>query len=449
MRCDSFVLRSLVPGVAIVAMLVGASPAAYADILLPQGIDVVDVCAGPESIAYSFQNQGGDGAYFVQAGEDRYGPFATAPSLVWSEDGRTLAFTVREGNTSKLYVDGRFRCDLGLFMRYWLAPAGGGFVAVGEDQGRYTCQYNDTRFVLFPTMQINPGMGVQQVQWLPDGSAPYFVVRDSPYSRVYRGSEMVALHQSMGKLTVGAEGQVIYAADGALRDHTGNALSHLSGGVAELDISPRDGAVAYWPNRADAAWSVMAGNRNLGDFDNVKGLVWAPNGEHVAFVYGTRRYLAGEQDVFQFVHAGSQSLGPYYEVQTTFSWSPDGDTPAYVAQSLEEGHPNYVFAAGNQYGPFPGSIYSVSLPIWSPDGRSVCYAVRGDAGSRMYVNDRMVLESSGSLYPRGWSSDGLAIGFDRYGGRSRTYVLLDGREYRGSVSDGRLAYVDGGRMVVR
>lgn len=118
MRSISSVLRILLPVVAVI-------PAAYPDIDLPPGIDVADACVGREAVAYSFQNAAtADGPYFVQVGSNTYGPLRAAPSLNWSEDGRTIAFTVREGARILLYIDGELQDTLNLHL-YWLAPTDG------------------------------------------------------------------------------------------------------------------------------------------------------------------------------------------------------------------------------------------------------------------------------------------------------------------------------------
>lgn len=149
---------------------------------------------------------------------------------------------------------------------------------------------------------------------------------------------------------------------------------------------------------------------------SVSALSWSPDGEHLAFAgegeNGSEIYVLdiGDAELRQLTTSGGLAAAP--------SWSPDGEAMAYVAlyqgmdslagdlHLMEPVHPESV--------PIELSNWTVTRPIWSPDGQ---WVTSGGMTSVVIINrltqeGESVIGGAATFIPRGWSYDGSILLFE-------------------------------------
>lgn len=186
---------------------------------------------------------------------------------------------------------------------------------------------------------------------------------------------------------------------------------------------------------------------------------WSPDGSRLAFMrledsspgIWVVRSTGGSEE--KLTHGGIPSIGysvsPYNRIQTfEYSWSPDGNTIAYISD--RSGAPNIWTAAADGSGDSQLTLLTakdrlVSCPIWSPDGKRLAYSYKftgtspnkaGKIGISIFdtesKEDRTIFEYAGTFRLIGWSENGNEVIFAV---PSKTSVLPDAVELRSAAID--------------
>ncbi|MCX7950242.1 MAG: WD40 repeat domain-containing protein [Treponemataceae bacterium] len=137
-----------------------------------------------------------------------------------------------------------------------------------------------------------------------------------------------------------------------------------------------------------------------------------------------------------YVVTGNEKAGPYDDVDD-LTFSPDGKVLAY---RVEIGGQWYVITGNEKAGPYD-DVWGLAF---SPDGKMLVYAVEVDG--QWYMMDGK--EKTGpykyeDIGPLTFSPDGIALVYRaKINGTWYSKVLINGKEYTGSVSNGVTVYVD-------
>jgi roadblock/LC7 domain-containing protein len=140
----------------------------------------------------------------------------------------------------------------------------------------------------------------------------------------------------------------------------------------EDTVSP-DGRKVAWRTTRERKWSVMLnGQRQAGDFDEVRWLWFSRDGQHLAF-----RARSGK--AWRMVLDGKESALQFNEIGRPV-FSSDGARMAYAAKRDKK----WLIVAGNDAS--PTTYDEVGVPLFSPDGVHVVHFARR-AGKWVVIKD--------------------------------------------------------------
>ena len=188
-------------------------------------------------------------------------------------------------------------------------------------------------------------------------------------------------------------------------------------------ISPRGDVIAL-TTRGAPTTDIWLYDHRRGDFNKVtfEGAnwypVWSPNGEEIAFqsIRGTRG------NIYRVRVAGGKAerLTGGEHPRYPASWSPDGQTLAFVETNPETGSDIWMLPLTGDRTPKPwlNTKASESYPAFSPDGRWLAYNSNESGRSEVYVQpvsgtgEKWLVSLSGGTQPV-WSRDGKELFYQR------------------------------------
>ena len=230
--------------------------------------------------------------------------------------------------------------------------------------------------------------GVGEYEVAPDGRTVAFVVTRDGKKRVVVGDTVRGPYEDVGSLSFTPAGVITY--DASVAAAGGAERSVYVFGKQEIDPYPHllavseDGARAAWAVVRDGTWSVTAGEKQYGPYDEVADLTVTRDGGRVAF--GAR--IGERWSVFV-----DGKAGPDYEAVRTVRWAPDGSRVAYVGRvSHEQGMvkrgEERTFVKSEKVVVVVGDVVSdpfdhVGAPVFRPDGAEVAY--RAGIGGGWFV----------------------------------------------------------------
>ncbi len=293
----------------------------------------------------------------------------TSAALMWSPDGRSMAYTSRRTGTTDIWIvdvasgqarqltsdvrndfaarwspDGRwiaFLSDRGGQTDVWVvSAAGGNAVRVSNDR----------------TVELNP-------RWSPDGRSLY-------YGRFQNDSELTLLPPD------GGAGKSLLSWPG-----------HL---ISSAVVSPDGKTILFDSDRSGNSdiWSLQVSGGEPAPFavspldDRLP--VYSPDGSQVLF-HSDR---AGSPDLWVVPAAGGAprplTEGPANDGEA--AWSPDGKTIAFVSNRAGAGGDLWIIpsSGGDATRLTQGNLRPVSVE-WSPDGKHIFFVGnRGAGGQELY-----------------------------------------------------------------
>jgi Tol biopolymer transport system component len=172
---------------------------------------------------------------------------------------------------------------------------------------------------------------------------------------------------------------------------------------------------------------------------HVWGASWSPDGQRLTFASGVPGN-PGEFDIYVVNVAGSgqQKLTQAPNLEYAPAWSPDGRTIAYLRTRGTSNRKLGDLAAEIYLMNADGSGQRRLVPVsisdssfsWSPDGRTIAFVSKRDGNDEVYVVNvdgsglRNLTRSSTRDGHPVWSSDGRTIGFvSNRGGNRDIYVM--------------------------
>ena len=405
---------------------------------IPAGATIGVISLGAESIAFSYM-LGAEG--FVQVGDTTFGPFASAPAPQWSADGQTSYFVASEGDARNLYVDGTLVVSINApWIRYSVAPTGGGYFAHGSHNGQYVLFHNgESRVMLEDARHINsPGMGVGWETWAPDGSSISYTWSLAG-STLYSGFDAIAEHSNIYVFARSEAGPIAYAATDGSGAHIywGEEALGPFDRVNALALSPDAGALAYSTGRDRAAQELVVDGDAIGSFADIRNLTWAPDGSAVSFVHGP----SGDRRVW----AAGEAHGPFPDVLGSQAiWNPDAELVAFATLEGPGSNQLYVHAGEDRFGPYPAVRPHELKMAWSPDGRHFLHSIVQGGMSTHYIDGREIGGTPGQTIWVRWGDTSIVPEVSGYGQSGRSsFVYVLGAMRVGSVQGNRVAYLDG------
>jgi TolB protein len=170
--------------------------------------------------------------------------------------------------------------------------------------------------------------------------------------------------------------------------------------------SNRSGAWRIWTVKADGS-ELKPLTRQESDDQDVDP-VFSPDGKSILFT-STR---GGKAGVWRMLADGSKPERICDGDQA--EWSPNG---AKIALRRNERIFTREFASGNEKALSPGDWPHGSGPAWSPDGKSIAFAARWEAGNGVYLvpveggKPAKVYDQQGACEPH-WSPDGSRLVYE-------------------------------------
>jgi len=204
-----------------------------------------------------------------------------------------------------------------------------------------------------------------------------------------------------GQFCISSSGSLVYASGGILPDpantlvwvdHKGNAepiTSVTTGPYESARLSPDGQRIAYSSMGMEGHIRIHDLNRATTTQLTSEGrscyAVWTPNGRRVAF----DSVNTGVPNIFWQAVDGSSSmerltLGEYFHWPG--SWSPDGETLAFVQDHPNSGYDILLLRMRDRrVTPFLNSRFNEMFPEFSPDGRWMAYVSDESGRDEVYV----------------------------------------------------------------
>jgi eukaryotic-like serine/threonine-protein kinase len=156
------------------------------------------------------------------------------------------------------------------------------------------------------------------------------------------------------------------------------------------------------------------------------GGIWTPDAQRITF--SSNR--SGALNLYSIRADGSGSperLAPSDNLQIPGSWSPDGQTLAFVEQHAGTGRDIFLLKANGERATFAQSTFDESAPRFSPDGRSIAFVSNETGRAEIYVKTtsqpsrQRRVTNEGGTEPV-WGYDGRSL-FYRSGNRVMVVAL--------------------------
>lgn len=183
-----------------------------------------------------------------------------------------------------------------------------------------------------------------------------------------------------------------------------------------MSAEPRTGQIVFSSNRSGAwrIWTVKADSSDLKQLtkqdsdDQDVDPVFSPDGKAILFT-STR---GGKAGIWRMAADGSKPERLCEGDQA--EWSPDS---AKIVLRRNERILTRELAGGKEKTLTPADWPHCSAPAWSPDGKTIAFAARWDAGNGLYLvpvdggQPVKVYDKQGACEPH-WSPDGLRLVYE-------------------------------------
>lgn len=176
------------------------------------------------------------------------------------------------------------------------------------------------------------------------------------------------------------------------------------------------------------------------------GAVFSPNGQHLAFSWGTPD--GGSSDIYTTTAGGDKMkrLTDAWGIDTSPTWSPDGKMIAFVSERFAHPHLFLMNADGSQQTRLTYKGDYNQEPRWSPRHQEILFTARDEylqydlfvitlersASGQVETQYRRLTQNQGSNLEATWSPDGRFVLFisTRYGERKMFLMNADGTHQR-------------------
>lgn len=258
------------------------------------------------------------------------------PGIVWSPDGRRVAFAANTGSGYSVFLDGEMGPVFDSVFEFTFSPDG--------RRWAYMAKKGEQWFVVIQGQKTRAydWLGRDGPKFSPDSRHIAYIARDGNDWIVVEDGREVARHPV----------------------------------AKELTYSP-DGRLGYYAQNKNGQWLVSLGGKIVGNHESLgqTGIVFSPTGEHYA-------YAASDGTDWFVVHDGRQGPGFPKLGGQTLTFNSSGNQLAYVV--IEDAHMFVVL--NGQEGPRFDQI--VGELTFSRSGRELAYSVIDKRQWAVVVNDK-------------------------------------------------------------
>ena len=343
------------------------------EINVPVSNRVTEIFTNGEDIVYTFEK--GNKQYLWYS-EKEIGPFDEVFGVRWSPDNNTFTYSSR--------VDGFYYFSIG---NETFGPYDSiGEVAFSGDSKHWACpvfingkNYFDTTSYIYTDQQmIGPAWGFYSVQWFDEKNC--FAYQMCELSD--RQEIIVDTSSSFGFDVFGEDGedapeksqstQIVYRYNNYVvcGDEKYGPYENI-----EYELSPNKKSICVVGYGNDSRVVYLhVDKQKYGPFDSEPSVYWTEDEKNYAFWGSEGIQHEDHYESREFLYIGEKlKYGPYISNFGSFEWSPDGQSYAFAAYTIDF-EQCYVFLNEQKFGPFDSAF--IMSPAWDQKNKTLFFKAK-------------------------------------------------------------------------